>query len=755
MVSPRLTASQSAVLESIPPMLVWALHWASLGIPVLPCDPETKSPLVRGGKLAATTDPAQIIAWWRQFPRAMVGGRCDGLVVLDWDAYKDNAEIDWITYGLADYPTRTYSTPGHNGVRGRHLVYRDPEGLCRSTVLGRYKTIDVRAGTSSDYIVLPPSINGHGKPYVVIDWRPPTLIPDALLQVLRRAPVNAEIPPDASTPDAQVISLAPYRDRPDGMTEDERSEYTYLVVRNALRAHMTRDEARSAFDSDEVTSKRREDPKRQQPQWADDEFERCWQQAIREVWYGEGDDKPSTAQVILQIARRDFDIGQTWERLPYAVPRSGPRIARIFRGSRDSLRGMLAMRFEQQYGRPPAQNAMSEAMQVLVAIAETKPLHVLPLRVARHEDTLVLDLGRADGQVVVIGPDGWELVQHSPVLFLRTDLTGELPLPQRGGTIEQSLYPLLNLADNDRALVLAAIMSWLWPDIPHPVIFLKGEEGTAKSTAARILRSLVDPSPIEVKRSPGKDEDWEVACNGQWGIVLDNLSTLPDWLSDAICTAVTGTGDVKRKKYSDQELSVIWLRRCFLLTSIESLVTRGDLVDRTVHFELEPIATIRDDREVWDDWDRKKPLALGALLDLACRVFAAAPHVTPPGRFRMADFARIATALDQVHGTDAMSRYQVKIAEAVRGTVDQNPFAALVIALARRDGGWKGSAALLFESQVKQHLRVGAPATWPKDPQQVGQHLTRLSGVLRKSGVQATKVGRNARGVIWQFVPVD
>ena len=746
--SARLTEDQSAVLDSIPHLMMHALQWAHLGIPVLPCDPETKSPLVKGGKLAATTDPAQIRDWWTRWPAAMIGGRTDGLVVLDWDAYKEGADDDWQQFGLSDYPTRTYATPGHNGVRGRHLVFLDPDGQCRSTVLGRSKTIDVRAGTSSDYIILPPSLNGSGKVYEVTDWRPPTLVPGWLSEAAGRSPRTVERPPDDDAPLARVLQFPP-------LSED-RSEHTYLVVRNALRGHRTRAEARLDFDNDPITRERLGEAKRSQPGWADGEFDRCWDQAIREVWWGEGDDKPSTAQVILQIARRDYDVGQTREHQPYSVPRNGPRLAQIFRGGKNSFRAALAMRFEQQYGRPPAQNALSEAMLVLEGVADTKPLTDLPMRVARHGGTLVLDLGRQDGQAVVVGPDGWEVVQHSPVLFLRTDLTGELPVPECGGHVEDTLYPLLNLADDDRALCLAAVLSWLWPDIPHPVVYLKGEEGTAKSTAARILRSLVDPSPVEVRRQPGKDEDWEVTIAGQWGVVLDNLSGIPDWLSDAICTAVTGTGDIKRKKYSDQDLSVIWLRRCFVLTSIDSLVSRGDLVDRSILFELEPIASIRDDHEVWSDWDRAKPQALGALLDLACRVLQAAPHVTTPGRFRMADFARIATALDQVHGTNAMSRYQAKIAEGIQATIEQDPFAAQLIALGRRDGGWEGSAQLLFESFVRPRIgRVGASDAWPKNAVQVGKRITRLSGVLRKSGIEAMRGERSRHGVTWRIRSVD
>src|SRR6266478_3077447 len=107
--------------------LAWALMWSQrYGIPVLPCDPVTKGPLVgKGGKHLATRDEATIREWWAEHPEAIAGGRTDGLVVLDFDAYAPghSEDLAWLA-AQGDLPlTRTFSTPGKHGVRGRHMVY--------------------------------------------------------------------------------------------------------------------------------------------------------------------------------------------------------------------------------------------------------------------------------------------------------------------------------------------------------------------------------------------------------------------------------------------------------------------------------------------------------------------------------------------------------------------------------------------------------------------------------------------------------
>jgi len=253
--------------------LAAALDWAAQGWPVLPCCPDgerAKSPLIEGGKNSATTDPAQIRAWWAEFPDALIGGRTDGRIVLDFDAYKAGHADDLAELGDLP-PTRTHRTPGKQGTRGRHLVYLDPEGECRSTKLGPHGTIDVRAGTSRDYVILP----GPGDGYEVTDGQAPAPCPPWLREAARvhgRATERASdgLPAlEALPPGTNVSALT-------ATGTDDPSVHTFRLIRNAKGAGLTPGQARTLSEDDEMTQERISHPRHGQPRWWPDEFWRCW-----------------------------------------------------------------------------------------------------------------------------------------------------------------------------------------------------------------------------------------------------------------------------------------------------------------------------------------------------------------------------------------------------------------------------------------------------------------------------------------------
>ena len=153
-----------------------------------------------------------------------------------------------------------------------------------------------------------------------------------------------------------------------------------------------------------------------------------------------------------------------------------------------------------------------------------------------------------------------------------------------------------------------------------------GEQGTGKTTQTKVLVSLLDPGPVPVRKPPRDTDSWVTTAAGSWVVGLDNLSDIPSWLSDSLCRASTGDGDVRRKLYSDSDYAVFAFRRCVIFDGIDVGALATDLADRTLPITLQPIpeGERKNEKAFWSDWGTDHPKLLGAVLSLASKVLGKA-----------------------------------------------------------------------------------------------------------------------------------
>jgi hypothetical protein len=462
---------------------------------------------------------------------------------------------------------------------------------------------------------------------------------------------------------------------------------------------------------------------------------------------------PSASTVLMNIAEELYEFGISDAGETYGVPRTGPKVVLLLRGGRTSLRAQLARQYRHRVKKVAPQQALADALLTLDGFAQDEEPQRLWQRVAQHDGALWLDLGDQSGRAVKITAAGWSVEDAAPVLFRRTVLTGALPEPVRGGKLDE-LWSWLNVAENDRPLLAGYLVAALRPDIPHPVLGLNGEQGTAKTTVTKVIVSTLDPSPVPSRKAPKDEERWVTAAAGSWVVGLDNLGYLPDWLSDSICRAVTGEGDVRRKLYSDGDLTVFAFRRCIIANGIDFGTLRGDFADRFLPMELELIddADRMEENELWPRWERAHPRILGAVLDLAAAGLAALHSVELDKKPRMADFARTLAATDRVLGTKGLARYLDKQATLAASSLTGDPFITAIKDWLRV-GRYEGTAAELLE-KVTPNLGV-LPKGWPGHPRAVTTRLRRQAPVMRKAGWTVTDDGgKNKAGVArWTIIP--
>lgn len=387
----------------------------------------------------------------------------------------------------------------------------------------------------------------------------------------------------------------------------------------------------------------------------------------------------------------------------------------------------------------------SEALKSAIETFESDALFSGPsrpvyVRVAAHAGTYWLDLANERWEAVEIRNDGWRVCASPQVKFIRP--RGMLPMtaPQRGGSFAE-LRPFVNVAtDEDWILLACWLLAALRPMGPYPVAALYGEHGSAKSTTARVLRSLVDPNLSPLRAAPRDAHELMIQASNSHLLCLDNLSRVPENLSDALSRLATGGGFSARELYSDDNEKLFNAQRPILLNGIEDLCTRADLLDRALAIMLPPIPeAAREPEELfWERFEAARGRIFAGLLDVMAAGIAALPGVTLPVHPRMADFARWGTAVEAALGLAPggfMRAYATNRQSANSVVLDASPVALALCGLMERRAEWQGTATELLAQLNCSGASESRPSGLPGSARALGGALRRIAPNLRADGI--------------------
>ena len=155
------------------------------------------------------------------------------------------------------------------------------------------------------------------------------------------------------------------------------------------------------------------------------------------------------------------------------------------------------------------------------------------VRVNYADGALWLDLGRHDWKYIRVTADGWEIRDRCEAKIIRGSRAKALPVPARGGDIRE-LRRFLNVYDDtDFALFLGQVVGLYNVFGHYTTTIFCGPAGSAKTTAMRVMRSLVDPHYV-MEQPFVSSRDLMHGLTDRYVIALENLSEIDGELSDTV-----------------------------------------------------------------------------------------------------------------------------------------------------------------------------------------------------------------------------
>ena len=262
---------------------------------------------------------------------------------------------------------------------------------------------------------------------------------------------------------------------------------------------------------------------------------------------------------------------------------------------------------------------------------------------------------------------------------------------------------VFNVDPEEMLRYLAHLCCFFMPHISVPLLVLNGGHGTAKSTAAKMIMDLVDPSTVDVTAMPKDEQGLTALLAGKYIVGLDNIGKLSRKESDKLCIACTGGYDPQRQYYTNADLLSVPLKCNIILNGIGTLVTRPDLAERSNVIYCNKVKGNLPDRQVWAEFESVKPKILGAIFNTIRlglpMVDTVLEGYTPLPR--MAGFAEHGAAFIQAMGLDPIQfvkEYSAACSAFIGDSAEQDEFYSLIKEfLVNRSGYYQGTAQKLLE----------------------------------------------------------
>ncbi len=478
----------------------------------------------------------------------------------------------------------------------------------------------------------------------------------------------------------------------------------------------------------------------------------------QDTWLGElenaTDDDRTQTEVLLDLVSKEAELFRTPDDEAYAtVVVDGHRENYGVRGRQ--FGHWLTRRYFEERGTAPDSRAFANAKNTVEAMALYKgEEHEVFLRVARGPDgALYLNLANKAWEAVKIAGAGFEVVADPPVKFIRSANMLSLPYPDENVSAEELpdlLSPFVNVADeDDLKLLIGWLLNSMHPEGSYAIGIILGEQGSAKTTVQRIIRSVADPTTDPLRAPPKDPENLSIAAAWNWALSFDNISSIPSDLSDAICRLSTGGAFATRKYYTNGEEVLFSARRPILLNGITNIASRGDLRERSIILELPHIPKARRRREgdVMREFREVHPRILGALLAVVSGVLAREAEVEIEELPRMTEFAVWGTAAEESLGWEAgsfLQAYAKSSRAAIQNALSLDPVAGAVRDLMANRATWEGTPTQLYKD-LEGYVSESVQRTplWPGSPRWLSSALDRLAPQLREFGYEVIRPGRS------------
>jgi len=453
-------------------------------------------------------------------------------------------------------------------------------------------------------------------------------------------------------------------------------------------------------------------------------------------------ESPNQSSRLVELAKENSQLFKDDMQTPHAKCRINHSYEVLPIDSID-YRNFLQHRFYEEEKRTASSNAVHEAIATLSGsirfCGETEPVYV---RVGSKDGKVFLDLCNEKREVVEISADGWTITKNPGVNFRRTQAMLPLPRPSDCGDIN-ALRPFINIADDQWPLVESVLLDAVKPTGPYRCFCLNGTQNSGKSTVLRNIRNSIDPNKAVLRHLPRNCQDLLIAAQNSWYQAFDNVSHMSQAMSDNLCVMSTGGGQAYRRLHTNSEEVIFNIIRPFALCGIGDILTKPDLVSRSIIITLESFNTTITEKALNAGYVQARPDILGGICDGVSAALREIGNVECQTLGRMADADEWAIAAELGLGRSAgafATAYRYNQQSASVMAIESSLVAGEIKKYLERNDQLEGTASHILDTlnfEVSETIRHSKG--WPKTNIAFSNALRQIEPNLREININVER----------------
>lgn len=408
----------------------------------------------------------------------------------------------------------------------------------------------------------------------------------------------------------------------------------------------------------------------------------------------------------------------------------------------------------------PSKDIIAQISNTLKAMCLSQEIKKeVNLRYAYKNNKLYVDLCRSDWKILEISKEEIKIIDSEDIIFERFNHMKEIK-PILNANIEDiNLYAKnFELSQEDILMSKIELITSFLPHIPRTIDQTSASMGSGKSVFTKQMRSICDPSQLEVLIFPENEQELLLQARQNAFIPYDNMRFINHRMSDLMCSIATGVSFSKRKLYTDSESIIEKLMRKIVLNGINRTGNNSDFGDRSVELKLKRIkpSKRKSESELRKDFEIDKPKIQGACFKIIQEAIKIIDTIKINELPRMADYCIWGEAISRVLGNEKgyfVKIYFEKINNLSDEILETNDIAKALLIFANQKQNWEGTTTDLFREINKiatnvLFIDIRLDKTWIKNSVVLGKKINEFEPLLETKGVLISRKKTNGMRLI-------